>query len=80
MKISDLSAMLSKVTQLAGDLEVVLKAAEGEAETVITDLGIHLSPASGTAGSTLTIEHGTPPPAVVEPPAPADPPAEAPAA
>lgn len=58
MKISDLSALLTRVQQIAGDVDVVLKAAEGEAETVISNLGINLKPdASGPAGS-LVIEHG----------------------
>ena len=67
MKISELTQLLSKVTQLGGDLEVVLKAAEGEAETVITDLGIHLKPTGGGVQSTLTIEHGSAPPLAPEP-------------
>ena len=77
MKLSELQTVLSKVSQIAGDVDVVLKAAEGDLETVITDLGIHLDPTSGNAGSTLTIEHGTAPPE--PPPAPVvpDPTAEA---
>jgi hypothetical protein len=66
VKISDLTALLSRVQQIAGDVDVVLQAADTEAETVITDLGIHLDPASGSVGSSLTITHGTapaPPPA-----------------
>lgn len=63
MKISDLSQLLSRVQQTAGDLEVVFKAAEGDAETVITDLGIHLDPTSGETVGKLEIAHGTAPPA-----------------
>lgn len=71
MKISDLTSLLSRVQSIAGDVEVVLKAAESEVETVITDLGIHLDPTSAAAGGTLTIEHGTaPPPPPVDAPSP----------
>lgn len=64
MKISDLSALLAKVQSIAGDVDVVLKAAETAAETVITDLGIHLDPTTAVAGGTLEIQHApaTPPP------------------
>lgn len=63
MKISDLQGLLGKVQSIAGDVEVVLKAAETEVETVITDLGIHLDPSSGNAGGTLEVTHGTAAPA-----------------
>jgi hypothetical protein len=72
MKISDLTALLSRVQSIAGDVEVVLKAAETEVETVITDLGIHLDPTSAAAGGTLTIEHGTATPPAPVTTAPAD--------
>lgn len=72
MKISDLAALLSKVQQIAGDVDVVLEDAQTEASSVITDLGIHLDPSSGVPGGTLTIQHGQAPPA---PPSPAETPA-----
>lgn len=67
MKISDLSNLLTKVQSIAGDVEVVLKHAEQEAETVITDLGIHLDPQSATTTGSLVIEHDTAPPVAAEP-------------
>lgn len=74
MKISDLSALLSKVTQTAGDVDVVLKDDSTEVETVITDLAIHIDPASGGVGGTLEIMHGAAPPApAVAADVPADP-------
>jgi hypothetical protein len=70
LKISDLTGLLNKVQQIAGDVEVELQAAEGEAKSFITDLGIHLDPTTASAGGTLTITHGDapPPPAPVEEP------------
>lgn len=62
MKISELTALLTKVQQIAGDVEVTLEAAADKVETIITDLGVHLDPADPTAGSKLTIEHGEAPP------------------
>lgn len=62
MKVSELVGLLSKVQQFASDVDVVLKAAENEAETVISDLAIHIAP-DGTTGGTLEITHGTAPPA-----------------
>jgi hypothetical protein len=76
MKLSELQSLLGRIQQLAGDVDVVLKAADSEAETVITDLGIHLDATSAAPTSTLTITHGTAPaPAAADPPAPEDPPA-----
>ena len=69
MKLSDLQQLLTKVQTIAGDVEVVLKDAVSEAETVITDLGIHLDPTTAQAGGTLTIEHGVAAPAAAEGPA-----------
>lgn len=72
MKLSELTALFSKVNSIAGDVEIVLKDAETDIEHVITDLSIHLDPSSGAVGGALTVEHGVAP----EPdPAPADPPA-----
>jgi hypothetical protein len=66
VKISELTALFAKVQNIAGDVEVALKNVESEAETVITDLTIHLSPADGATNGGLTIEHATagPPPPV----------------
>lgn len=75
MKISELTAALSRVQQIVGDADVVLKDAVSEAESVITKLGLDLG-ATGTATEgTLTLTHGEAPPAPVaeEPPPPAEP-------
>lgn len=66
MKISDLTAVLSRVQQIAGDVEVVFKDAASEAETVINDLGLHLDPSGNSDGGKLTITHGDAPPAPAE--------------
>ena len=57
MKLSDLQALLTKVQTIAGDVDVVLKAADTEAQTVISDLAIHLDPSTGQAGGTLEVTH-----------------------
>lgn len=67
MKLSDLATLLARVQQFAGDVDIVLRDAETEAESVITDLGIHFDPTSGQTGGQLTVTHGQ---------APAAPPAE----
>lgn len=69
MKISELSNLLTKVQSIGGDLDVVLHDAAEEAETVITDLAVHISPESGGVDGKLTITHGdAPPPAAPEAP------------
>lgn len=70
MKLSELQALFSKVNSIAGDVEVVLKSAEDEVETVITDLAVHLDPTTGATGGTLEVTHGAASPA--PPPDPAD--------
>lgn len=73
MTLSELQGLLSKVQSIAGDVEIVLKDAVSEAETVITDLGIHLDPTSATAGGTLEVTHGPAPVPAAAEPAAADP-------
>lgn len=64
MKASELTAIIAKVQQVAGDVDIVLRNAETAAETAITDLVVHLSPQTGATGGTLSIEHsGSPAPA-----------------
>lgn len=70
MKISDLSSLLTKVQSIAGDVEVVLKSAETELETVITDLAVHISPETGSTGGTLEVEHAPAVPAPLADPSP----------
>lgn len=72
MTISEVQALLTKVQQVAGDADVVLRAAEGAAETVIQTVGIELGAGGNPASSEVTITHGPPAPAPA--PAPAQPP------
>ena len=69
MLISELVSALNRVTQLAGDIPVVLKDVETEAETVLLSLGIKIDPAADTASSSVTIEHGPAPEPVTPAPA-----------
>lgn len=66
MKISDVQALLSKVSNVAGDVELVLKAVEGEAETVIHSVGIELGAAGDATSAAATITHGPAPEAPAE--------------
>lgn len=61
MKISELSSALSKVSQIAGDVEVVLRDASTGAETELKTLGLKLDPSTGESGSSVTIEHSAKP-------------------
>lgn len=84
MKISEVQGLLSKVQSITGDVEVVLKAAESEAETIIQSVAIELGADGGTP-TTVTVAHAPAPEptpaAPVEQPtgqetnAPTDPPA-----
>lgn len=71
MKVSELSATLAKVQQIAGDIDVVFRASGSTDESVATDLVLYLDPATGAADDSLVIEYGpAPPPAATpEPPA-----------
>lgn len=73
MLISELLAALGKVNQLAGDIPIVLKHVESEAETELLSLGLHIDPTSAEVGGSVTLEHGTPPAAPAPTPTPADP-------
>lgn len=59
MKVSELTAALQKVQQVAGDVEVVLRHLDQGAETVLKSIGVHINPASGTAGGQAVLEHDT---------------------
>lgn len=61
MTLSELIAGLQRFTQIAGDLPVIFKAVEGEAETVLHDIGININPTAGSATGSVTINHGVAP-------------------
>lgn len=61
--VSELQQGLSKIQASIGDVEVVLKAAEQEAETVVKSFEVSLSPTGSATGSAVTIVHGTADPA-----------------
>lgn len=69
MKISELQSLLSKVANVVGDAEIILKAVEGEAETVLKTVGIELGSGGDPTAAGVTISHGAPEPAA---PAPAE--------
>jgi hypothetical protein len=66
VKVSELQGLLSKVQSVAGDVEVILKSAETEAQTVISDLAIHLDPSTGQTGGSLEVTHAPAPEPVAE--------------
>lgn len=79
LKISELVAELNKAQAAVGDLPVVFKAIEGDAETFLHTLGIELAPGQSSINSTISINHGTtdptpapePDPVTTDAPAPA---------
>lgn len=79
MTVAEVIGLLSKVQSMAGDLPVVFKAVEGEAETVLHKIGLEIAPGDGTATGTVTVVHGPEAVAAVEP-TPAPDPAPAPPA
>lgn len=60
MKISELQGLLSKVQNVVGDAEVILKAAEGGAETVLHTVGIELGASGDPTSQAVTVTHGEP--------------------
>jgi hypothetical protein len=72
MTLNELIQGLNKLTQFAGELPVVIKDAETEAETVLHSIGINIDPAGGTANGSISLNHA-PAPAAVPAPAPAEP-------
>lgn len=66
LTISELIAALDRAQQFAGDIPVILRAAESAAESIVTTLGIHLDPSTGGSSSVVHLEHAVPVP-VVEP-------------
>lgn len=77
MKVSELTAALQKVQQIAGDVEIKVKHAEQDIETVLRDIVVHVDPASGGASGKAVLQHepapSTPVPSTVAdaPPDPA---------
>lgn len=72
MKISELTAVLSRVQQIAGDVDVAFRHAESDVETVITELGLKLNPDGTTGEGSLVIKHDD----AANAPQPAEKPAE----
>ena len=58
MTVQEVIGLLSKVQSMAGDLPVVFKALEGDAETVLHKIGLEIEPGSGNAAGTVTVVHG----------------------
>lgn len=69
MTVSEIIAALSRVQQIAGDLPVVFKEIESDAETVLQSIGVNIDPNSGAAGGSVTLQHSTAPAAPAAPPA-----------
>lgn len=76
MKVSELTAALQKVQQVAGDVDVVLKDVEGGAETDLLSLGVHIGTSPDDQASRVELEHGTAQQPLPVDPEPAAPPAE----
>lgn len=72
LKISEFVAELNKVQAAVGDLPVVFKAVEGDAESFLHTIGIELAPSSSKVQSTVSINHTTEAPAEPEPEPAAD--------
>lgn len=61
MQISELAAALSKVQSIVGDAEVIFKAVEGDAETVLHDIQLTLRADGTTASTVVALNHGAAP-------------------
>lgn len=81
MTLSEFISGLQRFTQIAGDLPVIFKDAETEAETVLHAVGINVDLGSGAAAGSVTVAHGpaaaqlAPAPDPTQPAAPETPPA-----
>lgn len=74
MNISELVAAFNKVSQVAGDVPVILKDTDTGAETYVHALVLSFDPETGSTDSMVVLAHG---PAVTPPPPPSPPPAAA---
>jgi hypothetical protein len=63
VNISDVTAALTKVSQLVGDVPVVLRDLETDAETELKSLEVSIDAATGQTSSIVTVTHGPPAPA-----------------
>lgn len=74
MKISELVTSLNKVSQVANDIDIVLRDAETGTVTDIESLDLSFDPATAATDSVLYVVHDTPVTPVVPPDAgpPAD--------
>jgi hypothetical protein len=71
MQVSKLIEALQRVVQVAGDVPVVLRELESDAETELKSLGVHIDAQTGDTGGNVTLEHAAA--------SPSNPPSEAPA-
>jgi hypothetical protein len=69
LTINQLVTTLQKVSAAAGDLPVIFKAVEGDAETFLDSIKVAFSPTGDTAESKAVLSHTTQKPADTTPPA-----------
>ena len=60
MKISELTSALNKVSQVAGDCDIVLRDEQTSTTTAIAYLDLHIDPAGTEAASVVQVVHATP--------------------
>ena len=72
MKISDIKAYLERAAQVAGDIEVGIRAVEGEVDTVLHAVEVIIPTVEGK-DPTVNLVHGPAPEAAPAPDQPADP-------
>jgi hypothetical protein len=61
MTISELISALNRVSQVAGDVPVILRSVEGDVETEVKALTLSFDPRSGSTSSQIAVTHGSPP-------------------
>lgn len=57
MTISELISALNRVSQVAGDVPVILKSVEGDVETEVKALTLSFDPRSGSTSSQIAVTH-----------------------
>lgn len=80
MTTSELTAALTRVQQIVGDVDVEFDVESSAGTPTITDIIVHLDPAGTPADSLVTIVIGDAPTPVPTPPDPGSPETPAPAA